>query len=199
MIDTILGNKVLVRILRFLYWSPNRYFSFLEFEQYLGAGREGIRQALRKLVHYDMAYVEERGGKRYKIKLDNPIIECLQGIFDYEKKFFQGIDPKKLQVIANLEMDFLKAVDDLQRIILFGSVAKGKAKERSDIDLLIVMKSRKNTVHVKTTIEEIKEKYEKKYAIQTILMDELELTKRKKELFVQEVLKTGIDITLRPV
>ncbi|HLC91043.1 MAG TPA: nucleotidyltransferase domain-containing protein [Candidatus Nanoarchaeia archaeon] len=199
MIDTILGNKVLVRILRFLYLSPNRYFSFLELEQYLGAGREGIRQALRKLVHYDMAYVEEKGGKRYKINLDNPIIERLQGIFDYEKKFFQGIDPKKLQVLANVEIDFLKAVDGLQRIILFGSVAKGKAKERSDIDLLIVMKSGKNTVQVKTAIEEIKEKYEKRYAIQTILMDELELTKRKKELFVQEVLKTGIDITLRPV
>ena len=199
MIDTILGNKVLVRILRFLYLSPNRYFSFLELEQYLGAGREGIRQALRKLVHYDMAYVEEKGGKRYKINLDNPIIERLQGIFDYEKKFFQGIDPKKLQVIANLEMDFLKAVDGLQRIILFGSVAKGKAKEKSDIDLLIVMKSGKNTVHVKTTVEEIKEKYEKKYAIQTILMDEKELTKRKKEPFIQEILKTGIDITLRPV
>ena len=199
MIDTILGNKVLVRILRFLYLSPNRYFSFLELEQYLGAGREGIRQALRKLMHYDMAYVEEKGGKRYKINLDNPIIERLQGIFDYEKKFFQGIDPKKLQVLANVEIDFLKAVDGLQRIILFGSVAKGKAKERSDIDLLIVMKSGKNTVQVKTAIEEIKEKYEKRYAIQTILMDELELTKRKKELFVQEVLKTGIDITLRPV
>ena len=199
MIDTILGNKVLVRILRFLYLSPNRYFSFLELEQYLGAGREGIRQALRKLVHYDMAYVEEKGGKRYKINLDNPIIERLQGIFDYEKKFFQGIDPKKLQVLANVEIDFLKAVDGLQRIILFGSVAKGKAKERLDIDLLIVMKSGKNTVQVKTAIEEIKEKYEKRYAIQTILMDELELTKRKKELFVQEVLKTGIDITLRPV
>ena len=199
MIDTILGNKVFVRILRFLYWSPNRYFSFLELEQYIGAGREGIRQALRKLVHYDMAYVEEKGGKRYKINLDNPIIERLQGIFDYEKKFFQGIDPKKLQVLANVEIDFLKAVDGLQRIILFGSVAKGKAKERSDIDLLIVMKSGKNTVQVKTAIEEIKEKYEKRYAIQTILMDELELTKRKKELFVQEVLKTGIDITLRPV
>jgi len=44
-----------------------------------------------------------------------------------------------------------------------------------------------------------KEKYEKKYAIQTILMDEKELTKRKKEPFIQEILKTGIDITLRPV
>ena len=135
----------------------------------------------------------------HQIKLDNPLIGRLQGIFDYEKQFFQGVDPKKLQVLANLEMDFLKAVDGLQRIILFGSVAKGKAKEKSDIDLLIVMKSGKNTVHVKTTVEEIKEKYEKKYAIQTILMDEKELTKRKKEPFIQEILKTGIDITLRPV
>lgn len=199
MIDTILGNKVLVRILRFLYWSPNRYFSFLELEQYIGAGREGIRQALKKLVHYDMVYVEEKGGKRYKIKLDNSLIERLNGIFVYEKQFFQGVEPKRLQVIANLENDLLKAIEGLQRIIVFGSVAKGKAKVKSDIDLLIVMKSGKNTVHVKTTVEEIKEKYEKKYAIQTILMDEAELTKRKKEPFIQEVMKTGIDMALRPV
>lgn len=199
MIDTILGNKVLIRILRFLYWSPNRYFSFLELEQYIGAGREGIRQALKKLVYYDMVYVERTGGKKYKLKLDSPIIERSKSLFDYEKQFFQGVDPKKLQVIANLENDLLKAADGLQRIIVFGSVAKGKAKEKSDIDLLIVMKTGKNTIQVKTTIEEIKEKYEKRYAIQTILIDEAELTKRKKEPFIQEVLKTGIDITLRLV
>lgn len=199
MIDTILGNKVLIRILRFLYWSPNRYFSFLEIEKFIGCGREGIQQALRKLIRYDMVYVEQKGGKKYKLKLDNPLIERLRALFEYEKQSFQGMDPKRLQIIATIENDCLKTIDGLQRIILFGSIAKGKAKETSDIDLLIILKAGKNTVQAKTTIEEIKEKYEKKCRIQTILMDEEEFSRGKKEPLLQEIANTGIDIMLRPL
>ena len=43
-------------------------------------------------------------------------------------------------------------------------------------------------------LEEIKEKYEDKYKIQTILMDEAEFRKRKKEALVQEIMKSGINI-----
>ena len=195
MIDNILGNKVLVRIVRFLYLSPNRYFSFLEIEKFIGAGREGIRQALKKLVYYEMVYVEDKGGRKYKLKLDHPIIEHLKALFEYEKQFFQGIDPKKLQAIAGVENDCLKRIDGLKRIILFGSVSKGKSTEKSDIDLLILFEKGKNTPLTKTTVEEIKEKYEHKYKLQTILMDELEAAKRKKEPLMQEIMKTGIDIT----
>ena len=195
MIDNIIGNKVLVRILRFLYLSPNRYFSFLEIEKFIGAGREGIRQTLKKLVYYEMVYVEGKGGRKYKLKLDHPLIERLKALFEYEKQFFQGIDPKKLQIITNFENDCLKRIDGLRQIILFGSVSKGKSTEKSDIDLFILLEKCKNTPLAKTTIEEIKEKYEDKYIIQTILMDEIELAKRKKEPLIQEIMKTGIDIT----
>lgn len=197
MIDNILGNKVLMRILRFLYLSPNRYFSFLELEKFVGAGREGIKLALRKLEYYGMVYVEKKGGKRYKLRLDNFLVEKLEELFAYEKKFFQGIDPKKMNVIANFENDCIKKLEGLKGIWLFGSVAKGKAKEKSDIDLFILVEKVRNKTLLKTTLEEIKEKYEDKYEIQTILMDEEEFKKRKKETLVQEIMKSGIDLGLR--
>lgn len=145
MIDNILGNKVLLRIL-----------------------------------------------KRYKLKLDSPLVEKLADLFAYEKSFFQGIDPKKLNVIANFENDCLKQLEGLKGIWLFGSVAKGKAKQGSDIDLFVLVEKKKTLL--KTTLEEIKEKYEDKYQIQTILMDEEEFKKRKKESLIQEILKSGINI-----
>ncbi len=194
MIDNILGNKVLVRILRFLYLSPNRYFSFLEIEKFVGVGREGIRLALRKLEYYGLVHVEKKGGKRYKLKLDNSLVEKLKDLFDYENSFFQGIDLKKLNVITSFENDCIKKLIGLKEIWLFGSVAKGKAKERSDIDLFILVEKGKNKPLLKTALEEIKEKYEDKYNIQTILMDEEEFKKRKKETLVQEILKSGINI-----
>ena len=80
MIENIIGNKVMVRILRFLYLSPNRYFSFLEIERFVGAGRAGIVSALHKLEYYGLVYTEKKGGKRYKLKLDNPIIETSAAI-----------------------------------------------------------------------------------------------------------------------
>lgn len=194
MLDNIFGNKVLMRILRFLYLSPNRYFTFLEIEKFVGAGREGIRLALRKMEFYGMVYVEKKGGKRYKLKQDNPLVEGLEGLFAYEKRFFQGIDPKKLNVIANFENDCIKRLEGLKELRLFGSVAKGKSGEKSDIDFFILVEKGKNKTALKTTLEEIKEKYEDKYKIQTILMDEEEFWKRKKENLVQEILKSGIEL-----
>src|SRR3989344_2459810 len=194
MIDNILGNKVLMRILRFLYLSPNRYFSFLEIERFVGAGRAGIILALKKLDYYGMVYVEKKGGKRYKLRLDNPLVEKLKGLFNYEQKFFQGIDPKKLSIIANFENDCIKNLEGLRGIWLFGSVAKGKSKEKSDIDLFVLVEKGKNKTLLKTTLEEIKEKYEYKYKIQTILMDEEEFKRRKKEILIQEIMKSGINI-----
>lgn len=196
MLDNIFGNKVLMRILRFLYLSPNRYFTFLEIEKFVGAGREGIRLALRKMEFYGMVYVEKKGGKRYKLKQDNPLVEGLKGLFAYEKKFFQGIDPKKMNIIANFENDCIKRLEGLKELRLFGSVAKGKSGEKSDIDFFILVEKGKNKTVLKTTLEEIKEKYEDKYKIQTILMDEEEFRKRKKESLVQEILKSGIELGL---
>jgi predicted nucleotidyltransferase len=194
MIDNILGSKVLVRILRFLYLSPNRQFSFLEIERFVGAGRAGLASALKKLDYYGLVYVEKKGGKRYKLRLDSPLGEQLKGLFDYERRFFQGIDPRKLNVVANFENDCIKRLNEIKEIRLFGSVAKGKAKARSDIDLFILVDKGKNTPVLKTTLEEIKEKYEDKYVIQTIVMDEEELKRRKKEILVKEILDSGINI-----
>lgn len=194
MIDNILGNKVLIRILRFLYLSPNRYFSFLEIEKFVNVGREGIRIAMKKLEYSGMVHVDEKRGKKYKLKLDNPLVDELRGLFEYENKFFQGIDPKKLNIISNFENDCIKNLEGLKGIWLFGSVAKGKAREKSDIDLFILVGDGKNNPLLKTVIEEIKEKYENKYNIQTIVMDEIEFNKRKKETLIQEILKGGINI-----
>ena len=197
MIDNILGNKALMRILRFLYLSPNRYFSFLEIEKFVGTGRAGITLALRKLEYYKMAYVEKKGGKRYKLNLDNYLVGLLKELFEYEKKFFQGMDPKKMNVIANFENDCIKRLEGLKGIWLFGSVAKGKSKEKSDMDLFVFVEKGRNKALLKTALEEIKEKYEEKYKIQTILMDEEEFKKRKKEPLVKEILASGINIMPR--
>jgi predicted nucleotidyltransferase len=195
MIDNLIGNKVLVRIIRFLYLSPNRFFSFLDIERFVGAGRAGMRLALRKLEFNGMVYVEKKGGKRYKLRLDNPLVARLKDLLEYEKRFFQGIDPQKLSVVSNFENDCLKKLEGLRGLRLFGSVAKGKAGEKSDIDLFILVE--RKTTALKTALEEIKEKYERKYIIQTILMDEKEFHQRKKEPLVQEIIKSGIDLTMQ--
>lgn len=169
----------------------------MEIEKFVGTGRGGISLALRKLEYYGMVYVEKKGGKRYKLNLDNPMIELMKALFDYEKKFFQGIDPKKLNAIANFENDCIKNIGGLKEILLFGSVAKGKAKEKSDIDLFVLVEKGRDKALSKITLEEIKEKHEGKYEIQTILMDEEEFEKRKKEPLVQEILRSGINIMPR--
>jgi len=196
MIDNIIGNKALFRIIRFLYSSPNRYFSFLEIERYVGEGRESIKLALRKLDYYGMVYVENKGGKKYKLRLDNHIVQKLEELLNYEKSFLQGIDPKKLSVISNFENDCIKLINGLKEIRLFGSVAKGKSSDKSDIDIFVLLENGMNNTQTKLHLEEIKEKYEDKYKIQTILMDEEEFNKKKSSDLIQEIVKTGISLCL---
>ena len=64
--------------------------------------------------------------------------------------------------------------------------------ENSDIDLFILVE--KKNVLQKTILGEIKEKYEGKYKLETILMDEEEFKKKKKDALIKEIMKGGINI-----
>lgn len=48
---------------------------------------------------------------------------------------------KKLE----LAKEFAKSLEDVEKIILFGSVARGEDKEDSDVDILVISRDKRKT------------------------------------------------------
>ncbi|MEK6938068.1 MAG: nucleotidyltransferase domain-containing protein [Nanoarchaeota archaeon] len=82
----------------------------------------------------------------------------------------------------------------LQKMIFFGSRAKGKANKDSDIDLLLVSSKFKG-VRPLSRSPELYLKWDSDYAVDLICLTPKEFNQQKKELgVVQEAIKEGIEI-----
>jgi predicted nucleotidyltransferase/uncharacterized protein (UPF0332 family) len=137
-LDRILGSKVTVKTLRTLLRRPYQERFFKELVKEVGVGVGPLSSALRILVSQGL--VEERiVGKQhfYKANLQNSFTRSLYNLFSVERK---------LEIPANLRIaldEFVTKLRDqakanLLSVVLFGSVASGRAKPESDIDLLLV-------------------------------------------------------------
>jgi hypothetical protein len=98
--------------------------------------------------------------------------------------------------IIKLVKEFMLQVKeiDLQKIILFGSQATGKANKESDIDLIIVAKGFENM----DFFERVKKMYQHwnlDYPVDFLCYTPKEFAKKKKRInIVSEAIKEGIEI-----
>jgi len=137
-LDAILGSKVTVRTLRSLLRRPYQERFFRELVKEVGVGVGPLSSALKALVAYGL--VEERiVGKQhfYKANLQNSLTMSLYDLFGVERK----LDiPGNLRAALDEFVSKLRgqSKENLHSAVLFGSVATGRAKAGSDLDLLLV-------------------------------------------------------------
>jgi len=86
--------------------------------------------------------------------------------------------------------------DSIATIVLFGSVARGEAREESDIDLLIVtfMDRFKLRRELATLVLDILFETGEYLSIKTLSMDDFESLKQLKSSFLSNVMRDGIFI-----
>ncbi len=187
MIENILASKVNIRIIRLLLTYPNKDFSAGEIEKYTESKGGNLHRALRKLSIYELIIKEKNA---YKINYSNQLVQTLNTIFEKEKKYFQNIDQKELNILSEFTNELFKKYSDIKEIILFGSVARGMYSEKSDIDIMII----KEKMNTKTELETTKlaKKYKKK--IQFFIHTPKEF-KESKEPMMKEAKKEGISLT----
>lgn len=88
----------------------------------------------------------------------------------------------------------MKKKYDIERIIVFGSLATGKFTKESDIDLIIVSKSFKNKKSFERSPPLYKE-WDLDYPVDFLCYTPEEFEKRKKMIgIVNEALKKGVEI-----
>ncbi len=132
---------------------------------------------LNDLVKENIIKYEQKGrNKHYTLRLDNQKTTILLEIAEHNSSLVQ-LDKK---VISTLISQLLPHSDS---IILFGSFAKNKEKDDSDIDMIIVGRSNEKAIN------RIKERYPKKISIEYVSYRDFQISLKKKKALALEILK----------
>lgn len=116
------------RVLGALYGQPQRSFTVSELIASTGAGSGAVQRELAKLVASGLLTIQQVGNqKRYQANPAAPIHAELVGIM------------QKTVGLADILRDALDPLAPrIKQAFVFGSLARGEAGPRSDVDLMVV-------------------------------------------------------------
>jgi len=119
-------TEVMLRLLDFLGQDPDAAYHVREVAEKAGVSTGSASITLRALKGSGLVTLEERGGlKLYSFNLSNPVARQFKVLFTVHR--------------LNDLVEALKKEAD--RVVLFGSSAKGTDAKESDIDLFIVTRN----------------------------------------------------------
>lgn len=190
MIDNLIGNKTNIRILRLLNKSPNKFFTIKEIQENTGLGFGNVFYSIKMLIYHNLLIQENSKIKAYKLNISNIINDRLSAFFHYETKTFQNIDLETQKLLSEVEQEIIKNLNNVTKIILFGSIAKGAYTEKSDIDLAII-KNKKSTTD-KIILAKIINKYKRKIQIHIFEIKEYKIST---EPLINNIKKEGISLS----
>lgn len=90
----------------------------------------------------------------------------------------------------------LKEQYGAQKVILFGSYARGEATEDSDVDILVIAPTSERFFERMATVKRLIRDLRKGLAVAPIVLTEAELDNRlgAGDQFLQEIVKTGVSL-----
>jgi predicted nucleotidyltransferase len=140
MLEEFLASKVSVKILLFFMENPKSTFSEKEVRKRLKIARGSVIKWLQVFVNKGFLF-KTQGGKLniYSLNSENPIVKQL----------------KILNTISKLLPNF-EAFKNEAEIYLYGSASRGEDTEGSDIDVLVIGKSREIIARMRAVSNKIK-------------------------------------------
>jgi len=127
-IAATLFGKTRRALLSRLYLEPERSFRLRELSRLTGISAGSVQHELKQLLHADLVARAEAGGLvTYRANQESPVFDELRAIVEKTS----GID-------AMIRKALEKARKKIRLALIYGSIAKGANRSRSDIDLLVV-------------------------------------------------------------
>lgn len=177
--------KIELKIVDLLARNAERKFTINEIAKSLGEYYSFAHRIVNRLIN-DGVIVKEKAGKSWlcSINLENEKTTALIQLSEIEKKNEFYISNKELRVITE---DFIKSAKSTVKpisIVLFGSYAKGTATKQSDIDILLISKS-------KTGIDKITKEIYARFGkeINVIAITTRDFKKQKGKALIREIVK----------
>ncbi|WP_348533087.1 nucleotidyltransferase domain-containing protein [Haloarcula marina] len=149
-IDVAIGSEVDIfrvsaadKILRLLVDSHETEFTIPELVDTTGAARSSVWRAVDLLETLGVVRVRETPQRNYvsidpdRLEKDDPVLAIEQTAFHEPVRAFVDRVRNRIE-----ETD---VIDELVGVVVFGSVARGEADRRSDIDLFVVVEGDRTT------------------------------------------------------
>lgn len=138
-LETLLGSKTKIRILRTLNQHKNKEFTIRELSKHIATSHTGVRKALQGL--YDMNVITIKAqGKNHILTLNNNshLVPLLTQLFEYEENTIHELQKDISTHLTNIQ--------GIEEVRIFGSIATGEETPRSDIDLYIITQDKERTM-----------------------------------------------------
>ncbi|MEK6835208.1 MAG: nucleotidyltransferase domain-containing protein [Nanoarchaeota archaeon] len=132
-IDKIFGSRVKIDLLRSLYRLGNKKWTIRELAKFNDKDHSAINYAIKELEEMNIIYLERHGKSTLITLNNNSILTKLLQVFDFEDNTLNELI-KDIKKIVNKKVI---------SCILFGSIARKEENPDSDVDLLIIAKSKK--------------------------------------------------------
>lgn len=186
-LNDILGNRTQIKLLRLLSRTRSAHTG-REMARLINQSHNPTRYALEELERNGLVIKQQAGRSNlYTLDEDNIIFkEILSPAFKLE----EGL----LGEVAKMLSD--KLGEDLEAIIVFGSVARGDELPNSDIDLVLVLGDQVDPAEEEEAVAEASLQVAKKFGNQltTILVKNAEFERKKKARkgLWREIAETGL-------
>ena len=195
----LLTPKVIL-ILRTMSKDLSRWYYTRELAKLSRVGVGTVSSEFNKLAKEGLVEQKTEGQEKYyKLNLTSPRTRKLCELFEIDKG--EKLYKEKRRLAWVLE-DFTKRVSDfapeVQSVILFGSVARGQATPRSDIDILVIApnsgEERFNELMnaVDRLAAEVSGRHPAKLVPIVMMTKDLEKSIKDKKRFAADILKDGI-------
>jgi predicted nucleotidyltransferase len=195
----LLTPKVIL-ILKTMSKDLSKWYYTRELAKLSRVGVGTVSSGFNKLAKEGLVEQKTEGQEKYyKLNLTSPRTRKLCELFEIDKR--EKLYKEKRRLAWVLE-DFTKRVSDfapeVQSVILFGSVARGQATPRSDIDILVIApnsgEERFNELMnvVDRLAAEVSGRHPAKLVPIVMMTKDFEKSIKDKKRFAADVLKDGI-------
>ena len=192
LIETILGYKSVWRVLELLAENPTRSHTRQEIKKHTNLGNKPLTDALNRLVFAEITIKEEKKKARtvYWLNQANEFTKVLLDLIKKERLYWRMIPYSTLAVLNEFTRKCIEEINDVIKLILFGSVARGTATKNSDIDIAIIVKSidTKTKLSLNETTDKLERKLKRKIQLHYFTKDEFKENKG----IILEIKKEGL-------
>ena len=158
-LDGLLSQKSKIKILRVLFKEADE-LSGREIAKKVNMSPSATYEALQKMKQENYLSVKRKGRMLlYSLKMQNYLIrKVLMPLFEREEAVYE-------EMLAYIKKGLLKNKEAVTSIVIFGSVAEGKPKATSDIDILIIAVSKTDKRRLDISTDRICTEVVKKYNV----------------------------------
>ncbi len=188
--SALLHEDARTRVLRFL-WRSRAEWSGREIARKVGLSAPACHETLKKLDTRGLVLFRRVSNVHlYKINPENYLI-C--NVFAHQFEAEAAMPKKVAALVTKSLVDSAKT--DILSIVLFGSMARGTEQLGSDLDILVVLPTKKGVKALELRIENLRESLFKRFSVplspyvQTL--SELRHKHQQKLPLIREILKDG--------